>query len=438
MNLISPLRWSLVSYLPVTAAFSMDSTNVATSPYRPPLQSTIVDFPNKDRIIDLKLLPFSCLRRWSMICNDKAGMNTVDGTAHETSTALVHALITYGVAIIEIGDCIKEDQLPNIPANAFASARFVMDQIQHPDVSVVCPFVPSDDTVDSAHAYGYHRTGGMISKRYNQFREGFVFSDSIRSFDVALTPKPLDDTSAGSNYVPTTFQHDCHAMFTLLHDIADTCLMHVANHFQLPNDWFQQQYGPTVDHSQWHVKRYVMEKSAKLNDEGVLLPTHSDPSLVSIVMLDQPDIQPGAMGLQFLRCDRSSTNNNNPPNTEQSINPEWIEVPWSGHKVAIVFVGSVLQYATNGYFMASKHRVVQKKHPNAPPRMAATLFCRPAPSACLVAPPHCKSEMVRKGSQKVNQKPILFSEWMKKTAKNYEKSAMAKRSTISNIAQAGT
>jgi isopenicillin N synthase-like dioxygenase len=428
MNLISLLSWSIVSFLPA-AALSMDSPNAPNIPSRL-LQSTVGDFSYNDCIIDLKLLPFSCLRQGFLSSGENSCMSAKDGAPIESSTSLIHALIHYGVAIIDLSGYITEGQIPNIPANAFASARLLMDRIQQPDVSVLCPLVPTDDTVDSAHVYGYHSTGGMISKRYNQFREGFVFSDSIRSFDVSMTSKSSVDGEAlaRAESLPTTFHHDCHAMFDLLHDVANTCLMNIANHFQLPNDWFQQQYGPTVDSSQWHIKRYVRDESRKLNlEEDLLLPTHSDPSLVSVVILDQPDIQMGAMGLQVLLRKHASPG--------ESINPEWAEVPWSGHKVAIVFVGSVLQYVTNGYFMALKHRVVCKSDQLVQPRMAATLFCRPSPSAYLIAPPNCQSVVSRKEVQKINHPQITFSDWMKKTAKNYEKAAMVKRTVVDKTSE---
>ena len=400
----------------------MVSVNKPIIPCRP--------FQNADmnQSFDFKLLPFACLCRESLGNTVTFGMSTETVTASQlnSSVSLIEDLMRYGVAIIDLSDFVFDGHPSNVPAKAFSSARMVMDQFQHPEVSVTCPLVPIDDNVNSAHVYGYHSSGGMISKRYNQFREGFIFSDLAKSFDVSLVQsvKASDDTTRLVT-VPTTFRKDCHSMFELLHVIADTVLMNIANHFHLPNDWFQRQYGPTIDHCQWHIKRYVpaVDESVAMNDESVLLPIHTDPSLVSVVILDQPHIQIGGMGLQYLLPDKPTTDRDaSLVGIVKGLKSEWMEVPWSGHNVAIVFVGSVLQYVTKGYFMAAKHRVVHKINCIPTHRVAATLFCRPAPLAHMVAPPECESLA---GDQKMRH-PITFESWMKKTAKNYEKSQMKK------------
>ena len=61
----------------------------------------------------------------------------------------------------------------------------------------------------------------------------------------------------------------------------------------------------------------------------ILLPTHTYPSIKSILVHDQNGKQNGCQGLRYCR------NNNNNENNEN----EWIEIPYSGHQVAIVIIG---------------------------------------------------------------------------------------------------
>eukprot|EP00957_Ditylum_brightwellii_P097124 7396824-Ditylum_brightwellii.AAC.1 len=75
-------------------------------------------------------------------------------------------------------------------------------------------------------------------------------------------------------------------------------------------NWFQGKLGPTCTSSQWHVKQYVSPPPPPLpplstqnginninsdddnndndKDKNVLLPIHTDPSLISIVIHDKP------------------------------------------------------------------------------------------------------------------------------------------------------
>lgn len=390
------------------------------------------------------------------------------------------------------------DTNPNIPSTVFATARYTLDQLhrqqqqqQSPLVYneqilietsssssppmntntmttyLECPMIASNNvnhnsnntnkTHSAAHVFGYHPTGGSISTRYNMHREGFVFSDRHVTFDVVLqtaSPPPLPNktTSIHSSVTTTitSFGNDCYQMFTLLHNIADIVLSNIGHHLQLPNtnrinnygnDYIQEHFGPTIHYSQWHLKRYTYNHDPHPStsqtpgrhqqEPVILLPSHTDPSLISIVLLDRPHIQSGAMGLQYFQ--RSSNNNNQNNNTKERAG-EWVEIPYSGHDVAIVFVGSILQYITNGYFTAVKHRVVYNNenddsgihpHDGSVPlplirqqRMAATLFCRPKPSALLETVP---SPLLNHDPTSLVRPIITFEEWMDKTAKNYEK-----------------
>ena len=371
----------------------------------------------------------------------------------------------------------------NVPTTAFATARRTLDQLhqqqqQQQQLSseqplnntatacLECPIIiapqnqtndqnSSDKNPSAAHVFGYHPSGGMISTRYNMYREGFVFSDRHVTFDVRQKQE-----ISSTHFTTTSFGNDCYQMFTLLHTVADTILSNIGQHLQLPggdadtdlfqNNYIQDHFGPTIHYSQWHLKRYTNHNDDPLpmsshhrtkkvgpskDDPVVLLPSHTDPSLISVIILDRPDIQSGAMGLQYFQRDRHDNDNTNdhdePSSSSSSRQGEWVDVPCSGHDVAIVLVGSILQYITNGYFTAVKHRVVRHSDDHSSPngagfvpgpehqRMAATLFCRPKPSAVLGTLPSPMLFMAGRGTP-----PLTFEEWMAKTAKNYQKAKL--------------
>lgn len=302
---------------------------------------------------------------------------------------VVQDLVNVGVALLDLraATAPQESSLSSsIPASAFRSATAALGLLgaAMPDAppavsSTICPVIPV--AADSAHATGYHRAG-CLSARYNAHREGFVFSDgSDNIFAIRGCP---------------AFATDCAALYRVLHAAADRALAAIGTHLQLPAGWFQDQWGPTVQSSQWHIKRYTKSLGDGVVPVDCLLPMHTDPSLISIVTLDRSGIQQGAAGLQYAR-DR-----------------KWIEVPWSGHDVAILFIGSVLQHATGGYLRACPHRVVFGTTEE--PRMAATLFVRPAPEAILALPP---SPVLADRMVKISS--MTFNEWNAKTARNYEK-----------------
>ena len=81
--------------------------------------------------------------------------------------------------------------------------------------------------------------------------------------------------------------------------------------------WFDRAFGPRLDlHSQWHVKRYrpetvsphavslpgasALSPTSDEKPQHVLLPVHTDPSLISVVLHDAPGVADGAAGLQTL------------------------------------------------------------------------------------------------------------------------------------------
>jgi len=302
----------------------------------------------------------------------------------------VNDLIENGVALLEIPTSFEQEST-TIPQAAFSSSTEALDLLLGASdaLKCLCPAV-IDESTDSAHATGYHRVGRM-SARYNAHREGFVFSDG-QEFSIKQCP---------------SFRPNCALLQELLHQTADTVLDMICRHLELPLGWFQDQLGPTRDHSQWHIKRYVdtallspdkatKEPSAICQDTLEWLPTHTDPSLISIVVLNRPGKKEGSGGLQY------------------SKNKQFVDVPWSGHAIAIVFVGSVLQHLTGGYFTACRHRVVRTAEKE---RMAATLFVRPAPTAVLALPP---SPVLEQSNVKVKGN-LTFSQWNARVARNYEK-----------------
>ncbi|CAB9497587.1 expressed unknown protein [Seminavis robusta] len=201
-----------------------------------------------------------------------------------------------------------------------------------------------------------------------------------------------------------------------LHDIANDALSAIEDSLDLPHNWFQQTFHHHEDHSQWHLKRYVCEDSTsssnnnnninddekKQQDETVILPQHTDPSLLSVVILDQPGTNPGAMGLQHFR---------KIPDQEKR---EWTELPLHGHAVAAIFIGSVLSYITGGKCPSVKHRVIQKELVQE--RMAATFFLRPKGTAVLQVPPARALAGVT-----LKKQQVTFDAWSSRVSKNYMK-----------------
>ena len=251
-------------------------------------------------------------------------------------------------------------------------------------------------TADSAHATGYHPAGGVMS-RYNLYREGFVFSNG----------QMIDGSDE-------TFQCQMKAMFHSLHNVAQHVLTALEQEWRVSEqDWFQTTLGPTDNCSQWHVKRYVsMDETTSNTDTSTAngnsngsspssasqdwLPMHTDPSLISVVIHDAPSVSEGCRGLYY-----------------QTPDKRWIEIPHHGHSVAIVMVGSVLSYLTGGTVPAARHKVVAPSPQQTTPRMAATLFVRPQPTALLQAPPSPLFQTLKK--------QLTFETWNARVSRNYMK-----------------
>jgi isopenicillin N synthase-like dioxygenase len=299
-----------------------------------------------------------------------------------------------------------------------------------------------DGSVEAHAVTGYHRSGELPwSFASNASREGLVWS---RSGDLQLRRSeatanrgptgqdPTEPTSADDDDL-SHFFGCAERMEHMLHEIAVSVLEQIESHLELSPGWFQSNVllGNPMEslpisstekqrlyHHQWHLKNYVFDASPNCSaltpppgyERDVVLPVHTDPSLVSVVILDRPGKQHGAQGLQY--WDRHAS--------------QWREVEASGHGVAVVLVGSVLSRITRGHLHAPKHRVIGPvPHEPLDYRRAATLFLRPAPDALLQIPP--SSVLVEHGSSSANPlrkeklDPITFGEWTSRVSKNYRR-----------------
>jgi isopenicillin N synthase-like dioxygenase len=292
---------------------------------------------------------------------------------------------------------------------AFDTARSAMEQVQNKYVEPI--IIPPD--ADSAHVTGFHTAGGM-SSRYNAHREGFVFSDQG-----CIDGKVLQETGDGDNFVGQFHQAQW-MMFQSLQGIANHILQNMESAMELPKGWFQQNLGPTDTSSQWHMKRYIQQQhqetedgsSAQTTESGrrILLPMHTDPSLISVVihdwsLLPAHDAGTNLMGLQVLETQYSNWKDLQRNTSNKNC------------VLATVFVGSVLAHITEATWPAAKHRVVDASSSSAAARMAATLFVRPQSSAVLPTP--LPSPKLSKSTLKSKQ-PVTFGKWLQRVAKNYE------------------
>jgi isopenicillin N synthase-like dioxygenase len=328
---------------------------------------------------------------------------------------LVNDLLKRGVGIVEL----SEEQSV-IPKSAFRVAKLAF-ALSDPMKQVSFPQV---DANDSAHATGYHGVGAM-SARYNAFREGFVWSDG-KSFDLSVPGREILSQIEDDKNELAKFQEQIEALNELLHDVADRVMISIAQHLELSDSFFADTYGPDFRScGQWHIKRFVApampsmtQPSEKTPTTIEWLPTHTDPSLISIVIHNRPTLDTSnddAMGLQY----------------HDAKHAAWKEVSsHSGHNTAIVMAGSILQEITGGYFRACRHRVVYHSLLDNQQRMAATLFLRPAPQARLIVPP--SSKLIGSISSYEQQKPRTFAEWSSRTARNYEKARNQQASVRNN------
>jgi len=308
------------------------------------------------------------------------------------------------------------------------------------DIPIISP------NSNSASVTGYHSAGSLNSlSRYNTYREGFIFSNG-ESFDIKLLTDDDTDTDL-------TFQQATDGMFhNMCQIIAKSTLRGIARYLNLDNeDWFEFTYGPMETSSQWHIKRYVeplLEKKmeaididdddSKLNqalddkqhlvdceggpqheDEIEWLPTHTDPSLISVIIHDAPGTNQNAMGLQYqytlpIEEDSNLTKN-------QKKKRVWREVESHGHQIATIFCGSLMSYITGGLFQSAKHRVIYNPQEQTLAknkcRRVATLFLRPIPDS-IVTVPLCDVLMER--SVKIRRN-LKFKDWLNRVSRNYQK-----------------
>ena len=350
---------------------------------------------------------------------------------HDVATALVERGCG-GVATLQLPLSTQ-----HIPRRAFSMFRAVLrehdNQIENTPTTKLLE--PISATADSAHVTGYHDWGGL--SRYNQYRRGFVFSDGNQSLPF----------SEDSQY--PEFQDAVHQLYDLLHLIFDGVLQALEECLELPPQWFQQQLGPTYSNSQWHLKEYassachdVEEQNNRQNKH--LLGTHTDPSLLSVVIHDRPGVQRDGYGLQYAirnsNISHDTTTTNNHSKQQSKTSTTWKDVECTGHGVAVIFIGSVMATLTQGNLPACTHRVVETqsctnttttagKPEASPTRVAATLFGRPAPDAVLAMPPSPQWKNSRRSSTANTAKPpLLFSAWNARVARNYEKSKHRKGS----------
>lgn len=251
---------------------------------------------------------------------------------------------------------------------------------------------------------GFHAATD-VHGRYNRHREGYVFSNG-EMFD------------AGSD----DFRDDMKKLFQLMHDdVADGVLRAIERRLELlPQSYFQQEFGPTRTSSQWHIKRYVVKgndnKPSEQDGTEILLPAHTDPSLISVVIIDQVGKNEGGMGLEVFHqrhCLQTSTLKGG----------SWKEITHHGHEVAVIFIGSVLSYLTKGrVYSAARHRVVNYKSSDCD-MLQDNEFVRPKGNAKMNTLPsrHVMviDDMV--GAYEKKKTAQTFLSWNARVAKNYVK-----------------
>jgi 2OG-Fe(II) oxygenase superfamily len=312
------------------------------------------------------------------------------GPPHLWDQVVVDLLNQSGIAWVVL------PKTSQIPQAAFGAARKALASID--GESAVAPLI--EPNADSAHVTGYHPSAGSLS-RYNRHRRGFVWSDEAAS--------GLKADAISIQDCPD-FAPQMNALVILLHDIADQVFGALERHWSLPTGYFSQQFGlASRVSSQWHVKEFTTSGEtmpdpkfvppiSKASDDYILLPVHTDPSLISIVLHDSRfDGSDGAQGLQYHH------------------HGTWQHVPRGGPGVAVILVGSVLNHVTGGALTAAKHRVVAHERLSTT-RLAATLFVRPAPHAglCSMLVPGAKQRPPTKRTK-------TFAEWNARVARNYQK-----------------
>jgi len=287
----------------------------------------------------------------------------------------ISSLCQYGVSSLDLSS-----EKSDLNKRCFRRLNSKFDQfIERDNASKVI-----DMSTESSNYNGFHRIGAL--SQYNACREGFVFSNGDKKW---LQSCGDDD-----------FVDDVECLFQSTVGIALDVFTAIEHHLKLEEGWFQRNLGPVECHSQWHLKRYqpdVAPPMARTADGAtVLLPMHSDPSIISIVIHDREGSQEGAQGLEYL-CGSNI----------------WKEVERSGHSTVTVFCGSVLDRITGGLYPACKHRVALR--PPFDKRVVATFFWRPSPHALLEVPPSPLLSHVKLS------KILNFRQWNKRVSQRYER-----------------
>jgi hypothetical protein len=79
-----------------------------------------------------------------------------------------------------------------------------------------------------ASVTGYHESGGSMS-RYYIYRRGVIFSNGT-----------------GMNTDDKAFEQEMEQLEMNLHEILPSVLLQLAQHYQLPSGWFQDNMRPTA------------------------------------------------------------------------------------------------------------------------------------------------------------------------------------------------
>lgn len=314
---------------------------------------------------------------------------------------------------------LSEDESKAI-REAFECASIAMDRIGTGDINV--PQLKANS--DSQHATGYHPLGGHLSSKYNRYREGFVFSDGDL-FNVDLPGK--DEASS--------FESTMEKARSILHNLAMKAVQDIETEMGLPQAYIKDKYGlgsSLLECSQWHLKRYdeICSKIQHGNGENEIqsnndeecdlaLGVHTDPSIVSVVIHDAPNIQQGGWGLEYAKRKENTT--------------EWREVPWHGRGIATVMVGAafarIMRVGENTHknervdqlrklYPPVRHRVVmQSQQTSTRRRMALTYFLRPSPSSILEPLP-----VFTKLHVTPPRKQQAFGTWYQRVSSRYGKS----------------
>ncbi|KAL7541703.1 hypothetical protein ACHAXR_013136 [Thalassiosira sp. AJA248-18] len=353
-------------------------------------------------------------------CSPRKSRNIMDGIIYDKC---VHELESNGYALLPLPTLLQHSEKKSSIAQAFETARRALDVVSD-NVDANVPLI--DPSSDSGSWTGYHNAA-VVNGRYNQHREGFVFSNG-EIFDVMLNNGDDD----------CNFENEMNKLYSVMHgEIAEGVLMAIERRLNLPHLYFHQELGPTNKSSQWHMKRYVVdsagdgigaERENSANDNSsIFLPMHTDPSLISVVIIDQAGTNIGGMGLEVFHPSKTRTDSKEGAKS-RSHSGNWKEISHHGHDVAVIFIGSVLSYLTKRQvFSAAKHRVVNwdkccdddtdsNAANNMNGRMAATLFVRPNANAVMKTLPSPQLQL-----DDANKNPPTFRAWNARVAKNYMK-----------------